>query len=103
MFRFLIHYSFHLVIPILFAKLFWGKNWKVASILMVSTILIDLDHLLATPVFDYNRCSIGFHPLHTIWAFIFYVIILFIPSWKSRAVSIGCLWHLLTDYLDCLL
>jgi len=27
-------------------------------------MLVDLDHLLATPVPDPTRCSIGFHPLH---------------------------------------
>ena len=27
--------------------------------------LIDLDHLLADPVYAPDRCSIGFHPLHT--------------------------------------
>ncbi|MFA5421042.1 MAG: DUF6122 family protein [Patescibacteria group bacterium] len=49
---------------------------------MVSTILIDLDHLLASSIFDPNRCSIGFYPLHTIWALFFYSLMLFIPSWK---------------------
>ena len=103
MLRFIIHYSFHLIVPIFFAKLFWNKNWMIASIIMISTILIDLDHLFATPIFEYNRCSIGYHPLHTIWACIFYCILFFMRSWKLRAVSIGCLWHLTTDYIDCLL
>ena len=28
---------------------------------MLTTMLIDLDHLLANPVFDPDRCSINFH------------------------------------------
>ena len=65
-----------LFIPFLFAKLLWNKNWLNAALIMVATILIDLDHLLASPIFNSNRCSIGFHPLHTIWAGMVYCSIL---------------------------
>lgn len=68
---------------------------------MVATVLIDLDHLLADPIFDPNRCSIGFHPLHTLWAGAVYVLLFFIPNWKWRAVAAGCSFHLITDTLDC--
>ena len=98
-----IHYSFHFFIPFVFAKLFWKDNWISASLIMVSTILIDLDHLLVNPIFDPNRCSIWFNPLHTIWAGLFYCIILVIPSWRWRAIGVGCLWHLCTDFIDCLI
>jgi hypothetical protein len=70
---------------------------------MLATIFIDVDHIIANPIFDSNRCSIGFHPLHTIWAGIIYSIMLIIPSWKLRAIAFGCLWHLTTDLIDCLL
>lgn len=102
-FRPIIHYSFHLLVPFIFAKLFWNKNWWKAGLIMVASMLIDLDHLLADPVFDPNRCSIGFHPLHTLWAGIFYCGLLGVPSWRLRAVSVGCLLHLFTDFIDCLL
>ena len=99
----IIHYSFHFLVPFLFAKLFWKKHWFKAALIMLSTILIDLDHLISEPIFDPERCSIGLHPLHTIWAGIFYLSMLIIPSWKWRAFSIGCLWHLFTDYIDCVI
>jgi hypothetical protein len=70
---------------------------------MVGTIAIDLDHLLADPIFASDRCSIGFHPLHTLWAGIVYGGLIVVPSWKVRVVGIGCLWHLCTDAIDCLL
>lgn len=70
---------------------------------MLCTMLIDVDHLLATPIYDPGRCSIGFHPLHTHWAALAYLALFIIPSWKWRAVSLGCLWHLATDYIDCIL
>ena len=70
---------------------------------MVLTILIDLDHILVNPIWDPNRCSIGFHPLHTVWAGVVYSAMLLISSWKWRAISIGCIWHLCTDFIDCLI
>ncbi|MCP8898455.1 DUF6122 family protein [Gilvimarinus xylanilyticus] len=100
-FRPLIHYSFHFLVPVVFAKLFWKQHWPSAALIMIATMLIDTDHLLADPIFDPNRCSIGFHPLHTAWAGAVYACLLFIPSWKWRAVAVGCLWHLATDSMDC--
>ena len=102
-FKVLIHYSFHFIVPLFFARIFFKDNWKEAFVIMLLTMLIDLDHLLASPIFDPSRCSIGYHSLHTVYASIFYLALLFNPSWKLKAVSIGCLWHLSTDYIDCLL
>jgi hypothetical protein len=102
-FKFLAHYSLHFIFPILISRVLFKKYWQSAFILMLLTMLIDLDHLFATPIFDFNRCSIGYHPFHTIYATIFYLILLFFPSWKLKAISVGCLWHLSTDYIDCLL
>ena len=100
--RFFTHYGSHFLIPLLIAKFFWKKNWKQAGLIMITCNLIDLDHLLADPIFDPNRCSIGFHPLHTVWAGIVYSVFALFHNWKSRAVGIGCLWHLATDAVDCL-
>jgi hypothetical protein len=102
-YRHIIHYSFHLLVPFLIGKLFWKENWWRSGLIMVGTMVIDLDHLLADPFFDPNRCGIGFHPLHTIWTGIVCAGMLAVPSWKVRAVAIGGLWHLCTDVIDCLL
>ena len=99
----LIHYAFHFIVPVFIARALFKDNWVKAYLLMLATMLIDLDHLLATPIFDSNRCSIGYHPLHTIYAALFYLILFFSPDLRLKAVSIGCLWHLSTDYIDCLL
>jgi hypothetical protein len=97
-----IHYGLHLLGPFLLAKLFWKENHLKAACIMLATMLMDLDHLLAQPVFDPQRCSLGFHPLHTAWAALIYLAIMFVPSWKWRALALGCLFHLLTDGIDCL-
>lgn len=97
--QFCIHYGLHFIAPGLLAWLFFRPNWKKAWFIMATTILIDLDHLLATPIFDATRCSIGFHPLHTWQAMLFYCFLLYFP--KSRILAVGLLFHLLTDYQDC--
>ncbi|MBG6029986.1 hypothetical protein I5E97_02845 [Proteus hauseri] len=102
-FRTLLHYGLHFLAPILLGYLFWRKNWKIASLLMIGTMAIDIDHLLATPIFDPNRCSVGFHPLHTGWAALIYLGIGLLPSWKLKAIAVGCLFHLFTDSVDCYL
>lgn len=63
-------------------------------------MLIDLDHFLANPVFNPNRCSINFHPLHSYYAVGIYIIML-IPN-KTRILAIGLLIHILADSADCL-
>lgn len=98
--QFLIHYGLHFLAPALIALIFFRSTWKKAWLIMAATILVDLDHLLATPIFDPTRCSIGFHPLHTWPAILFYCILLY-PS-KTRIIAIGLLFHMLTDYQDCI-
>lgn len=68
---------------------------------MSATMLVDLDHLLASPIYDPNRCSIGFHPLHSYLALGIYLGLLFIP--RLRLIAIGLVIHMLLDYADCFL
>lgn len=70
--------------------------------MLFTTMLVDLDHLVADPIFDPNRCSIGFHPLHSEIAIAFYLVLLLVPNFYVRAISVGLLFHMLTDWLDCL-
>lgn len=62
-------------------------------------MLIDLDHLLATPIFSPGRCSINFHPLHSYWAIAVYVLLL-IPK-KTRLIGLGLVIHIIADTVDC--
>jgi len=97
----LIHYGGHLAAPFLIALLLWRERWKQAGLVILAANLIDLDHLLADPIFDPNRCSIGFHPLHGGEAAIAYVLMLGVPKWWVRALGLGALWHLAVDWSDC--
>ncbi|PKQ44754.1 DUF6122 family protein [Confluentibacter flavum] len=93
------HYGCHLLLPLFVALIWYKSQWKQAFLVMLAGILIDLDHLLATPIFDPNRCSIGFHPLHSYYAMTFYVFLLF-PK-KSRLVALGLVIHIIADFVDC--
>lgn len=89
---------------------------------MLATMLVDLDHIFACrdmfpneggiqtialdhliecqEIFNPNRCSIGFHPLHSYFAIGVYGIMLCFP--KLRIVATGLILHMLTDLQDCL-
>jgi len=97
-----IHYGFHFLVPGLLTWIFFRDKWKVAWILMVATMIVDADHLLANPLFDPNRCSIGFHPFHSYYAIGFYFLMLFIRNSYVRIIGLGLLFHMLTDFQDCL-
>lgn len=66
---------------------------------MSATMLVDLDHLIAVPIYDPMRCSIGFHPLHSYYILPLYAIIVFFP--KFRLVGLGLVIHMILDFADC--
>ncbi len=101
MFQFLIHYSLHFVAPAIISYFFFKKTWLKTYFIMLATMLIDIDHLLASPIFDATRCSINFHPLHTYYALTIYIAFLFFK--KTRIVGIALTLHFATDLLDCFL
>ncbi|UYZ64869.1 DUF6122 family protein [Hymenobacter weizhouensis] len=96
----LVHYSLHFVFPVVLALVFFSVMWQTAYLIMLATMLIDLDHLLAKPIFDPLRCSVGYHPLHSFYAIPVYMALLLLPA--TRIVAVGLLFHLVTDTVDCL-
>lgn len=94
-----VHYSIHFGLPLIVAVVVYKKYWLKAYGLMILGMLIDLDHLLATPIFDSNRCSLNFHPLHSYYAIAVYFILL-IPI-KTRLIGIGLVIHIIADTADC--
>lgn len=99
-FRSILHLLSHAVLPGLAAWLFFRSEWRRAWVIMFSTMLVDLDHLLADPIYDANRCSIGFHPLHTYPAIAGYILLALWP--RTRLLGIGLVIHMTLDALDCL-
>ena len=95
----MIHILLHFLIPAIVVGLFFRRDWKSAYGVMIATLLVDVDHLVANPVYDPGRCSIGFHPLHGLLPIAIYVLLCFIP--KVRYVGIGLVIHMALDLLDC--
>jgi hypothetical protein len=98
--RTFIHVVLHILVPGIVARLGFADRWKQAWLIMVSTMVIDLDHLLANPVFDPLRCGIGLHPLHSYPAIVVYLAMAIFP--KFRIIAIGLVIHMLLDGIDCI-
>ncbi len=97
----MIHILLHFIVPAIVVALFFRKEWKKAYFILIATMLVDLDHLLATPMYDPGRCSICFHPLHGFLPIALYFLLCFIP--RLRYVGIGLVIHMALDSLDCLI
>lgn len=97
----LVHYFLHFIFPAFIALMFYKEQWKRVYIIFLSTMLVDLDHLFATPIFDPNRCSIGFHPLHSYYAIAAYFLGFVFFKGNVRLVCLGLLLHMCTDWQDC--
>lgn len=99
----IVHYSLHFVAPGIIAFIFFRAIWKKAWMIMVLTMAVDADHLLADPIFDPNRCSIGFHYLHSYYAISSYLLVfVFVKNTTVRIIAFGLLLHMFSDYQDCL-
>ena len=95
----MIHMMLHFLVPALVARLFYADIWWRAYLLMLATMVVDLDHLVATPIYDATRCSIGFHPLHQPWFILIYCLLC--THKNTRLFGIGLLIHMLLDSIDC--
>lgn len=95
----ILHLVLHGLVPGAVAWLCFRKRWRRAWLIMLATMAVDVDHLLATPIYDPGRCSIGFHPLHRPPAIMLYgAMTLWAPS---RLVGVGLLIHMALDASDC--
>lgn len=99
MLRFCIHYGIHFIVPIAIGLLFFKQNRTKIILILIAAIVIDIDHIFATPIFNPNRCSINFHPLHSYYAIAIYFLLLF-PK-KTRIFGIALLIHCIADITDC--
>jgi len=76
-------------------------NLKNIILLVFSSHLIDLDHLFSQPIYDPARCSINSHFLHG-W-YMFPISLIGIIWSKYRYLFLAILFHLLLDFVDCLI
>ena len=75
----LLHLALHIAVPGVVAAICYRDRWVYAP----------------------GRCSIGFHPLHTVPAIFAYGLL---GVWRrTRLLGLGLLIHIALDALDCLL
>lgn len=95
----ILHLVLHVLVPGAVAAAFFRVQWRRVWLIMLATMTVDLDHLLATPVYDPQRCSIGFHPLHTLPMIAVYIYLALMP--RTRLIGLGLMLHMLLDFSDC--
>lgn len=93
------HLLLHFLVPLVVSVVSLRKRWLNAWLLMMATMAVDIDHLLATPIYDPGRCSIGFHPLHQ-WPWFLLYVALCCHS-KTRWIGVGLVIHMVLDSIDC--
>ena len=95
----MLHLGLHFLVPLVVALAFYRPRWLLALGLMLLAFVIDIDHLLADPIYDPTRCSMGFHPLHTLIPVGCYLAIF--AHERTRIVGLGLLIHVALDSIDC--
>jgi hypothetical protein len=111
----MIHVVLHFLVPLALAGVAYRRGWRSAAVIMLATMAVDVDHLLAQPIYDPERCSIGFHPLHQPWLIGLYVVAAIGPlmlrdpgaglrRWPRvvHLAGVGLMIHMGLDGLDCL-
>lgn len=121
-----IHLVLHVLVPALVALILTRSSlfhsfvggwvsWKSIFVILMLTMAVDIDHIVAEPIYSPGRCSIWFHPFHTLWPIIGYVCMTLWPivlkirsvemARKDRIIGglgLGLVIHMLLDWSDCL-
>ena len=95
----MLHLGLHFLVPLVVALAFYRSRWIFALAMMLLAFVIDIDHLSADPIYDPTRCSMGFHPLHTLIPVGCYLAIF--AHERTRIVGLGLLIHVALDSIDC--
>lgn len=117
---FIIHLLLHFIVPAVFAYILASRLRLSAPfifVILIGTMVVDIDHLLATPIYDPGRCSVGFHPLHTVYPIIVYMLMLLFPYITKLMkinhplvlklkhyiglIGLGLIIHMALDSIDC--
>lgn len=99
--RAILHLVLHAVVPLAVARAWHPERWRRTWAVLLAGWLIDVDHLLAVPIYAPGRCSLDVHPLHSPLAIMVYLALL-APA-RTRVLAVGLLIHIGLDGIDCAL
>jgi hypothetical protein len=95
-----IHLFLHALVPAIVAAAFYREKFLRVWLTLMATMIVDVDHVFADPIYDAGRCSIGFHPLHTYPVFVAYGVAALWP--RLRIIVLGLFIHMALDGVDCI-
>ena len=87
---------------VVFLVLMYVKNLNPGYMdigLMISSNLIDLDHLFSKPIYDPKRNPFKTHFLHKNWKLVSFLLILCFFFRSLLFLGVGLLLHFFLDYL----
>jgi hypothetical protein len=117
------HMLLHALVPLIAAYLYVllasrslpMLSLKMVFLLLMATMAVDADHLIANPIYSPGRCSIWFHPLHTFWPMVIYGLMMASPigfqllkgsiskvQLITGILGAGLVIHMILDWSDCL-
>ena len=68
-------------------------------ILLCSSELIDLDHLLTKPIYEKGRNPFQTHVLHKNWKYLLAISVIVLPFKHINVIALGLISHFLLDYI----
>lgn len=113
----MVHIALHFLVPWLIAMVMDRDRRLRTWLVLVATMAVDVDHLMADPIYDPSRCSIEFHPLHTVPMIAVYALMFAVPLVMKRVgamrdtpaarvvflIGLGLVVHMMLDGIDCLI
>jgi hypothetical protein len=94
----MLHALLHVLLPLVAALDGRNLRWHRFFCLLAG-LVVDVDHLLATPIYDPLRCSLTSHPLHAPAAIAVYTLLCLVP--RFRWLGYGLLLHMGLDGWTC--
>ena len=97
--------SFHkLLLPAFLARVRCLKQLENFDIepqfVMFLHLVNQYSKKLSNPIYQADRCSINFHPLHSYYAIALYFIMSFFRK-PFNIIGIGLVLHMISDFTDC--
>jgi hypothetical protein len=93
------HLAANLLVYLVLKKAGVDAPNTIDAVLLFSSNLIDLDHLLARPIYHPRRNPFIIHPIHKQWRAVIIISLALLFYRPLMYLGLGLLTHLFLDYL----